>query len=362
MRYMNNISKLKSTKNKFALNQIKIGNKCIGDGFKPFIISEIGTNFQSLEEAKIMIELSAKSGADAVKFQTYKAERLATPGAFFPLKNGKKISQYDYFKKTELSEKNHKILMKHAQKKNILFISTPSNKEDVDFLDNLGVPAFKTGSDDLTNLSLLQHIAQKNKPMIISTGMSSIKMIKKSIKCIFDTGNKKVILLHCTVGYPAKIEDANLKAIETMRKELNQLIGYSDHTLGFTAPIVATALGACVIEKHVAFDKTRGGPDNDVAIDIKQFSQLVFAINKSYISLGTGKKEIASSEKAWVNAARKSIYTAVDINNGEIITLNKLITKRPANGIPANNIFDIVGKKAKVNLNANHLLKHSDII
>lgn len=343
------------------MNKIKIGNKNIGNFLKPFIIAEIGTNFKNIQEAKKMILISSQSGADAVKFQTYKAETLAIPDATFPDDSGKIISQYDYFKKTELSEKNHYILFKYAKKHKILFISTPSSKEDVDFLDSLGVPAFKTGSDDLTNLSLLKYIAEKKKPMIISTGMSTIQDIKKSIDIIRKTGNNKIIFLHCTVGYPAKFEDVNIRSIKVLQKKFNYPIGFSDHTFGFIAPILATSFGSCIIEKHVSIDKSRGGPDNDVAIDIRHLKHMIKAINKAYVSLGSFKKRVQVSEQKWVKAARKSLFTTCDIKKGTIITENMLIAKRPGNGIKTSDIYKIVGKIAKRDLKKNQLLKMPEV-
>ncbi|MFW5794999.1 MAG: N-acetylneuraminate synthase, partial [Bacillota bacterium] len=247
---------------------------------KIFIIAEAGVNHNGdLEIAKKLINTAVNAGADAVKFQTFSANRLVTKNA--PKANyqnettDKNESQYEMLKKLELSFEEHKILKKYCAENNILFLSTPFDFESVDLLEALEVELYKIGSGDLNNIPLLKYIADKNKPLIVSTGMSNLAEVEEAVMAVKETGDNELVLLHCVSNYPAKYENINLKAMNTLKTAFNVQVGYSDHTLGIEIPIAAVAMGAKVIEKHFTLDKTMDGPDHRASLNPEELNQMV---------------------------------------------------------------------------------------
>ncbi|MCR4335259.1 MAG: N-acetylneuraminate synthase [archaeon] len=342
---------------------IKIGKKNIGPNERAFIIAEAGVNHNgSFRIAKKLVDEAVVAGVDAIKFQTFSADRLVTidaPKADYQKKNThNSASQYSMLKKLELSEKNQTALKKYCDSKKIIFLSTPhSGIEDVDFLSNLNVEAFKISSADLTNIPLIEYAAKKRKPIILSTGMSSFEEISKAVNAIRKRGNKQIILLQCTTSYPCPPEDVNLLAMKTMEKKFKLHIGFSDHTTGLLAAQLAVAMGAKVIEKHFTLDKNMPGPDHCASINPKQLSEFVLGIRLVEKILGSEKKTVLQSEKSNLKTIRKGIYVAQSILKGTKITRKMLCIKRPFAGLLPEKIVSIIGKKAVKNLEKDTPLK-----
>jgi len=330
---------------------IKIGNKSIGEGQPTFIIAEAGVNHNGkIELAKKLVEIAANAGADAVKFQTYKSENLVTEKtavADYARKNtGRNISQMEMIKSLELKYNDFEKLKNYCDKKNIIFLSTPHSFDAIDFLEDL-VPAYKFGSGDITNIPTLKYAAKKGKPMILGTGMSTIKEIKNAMSVIKSEGNNQIIALHCTTSYPCSLEEVNLRAMKKMQNELGCLIGYSDHTLGAIVPIAATAMGATVIEKHFTISKKLPGPDHKASLEPDELKEMIKEIRNVEKILGSYEKKPTKSEEKIMKLVRKSIFANQNISKGSKISKNMVGIKRPGNGLSPSQIDKIVGKKAK---------------
>lgn len=343
------------------IDNVKIGNIIVGNNNPVFIIAEAGVNHNGdINQAKKLIRQAKKIGANCIKFQTFKAERVVTqqaPKANYQLKTtNPQESQLDMLRKLELSPIAYQELVALCQKEDILIFSTPYNREDVDFLDELGVPAFKLASIHLVEPYFLQYVAAKNKPMIISTGMATLAEVDEAIRAIKSTGNTQIIVLQCTTNYPSKLEDANLKAMQTMQNAFNVLVGYSDHTQSNTACIASVAMGACVIEKHFTLDKSLAGPDHSSSADPAEFEMLIKDIREAEMVLGSAIKEPCEVEKINAVGMRRSIVAKCDILAGDTITEDMLTFKRPASGIKPAFFADIVGRIAQQTLNKNELV------
>lgn len=330
-----------------------------------FIIAEAGVNHNGkLPLAFKLVDVAKNAGADAVKFQTFRAEELVTkyvPMVGYQKKNvGKSQSQLALLKQIELPFTDFITIKKYCDKKGIIFLSTPHTPEAVDFLDPL-IPAYKIGSSDLTNMPFLAKVAKKKKPIILSTAMATIAETREAVKTIKGHGNNKIIILHCTNSYPCPPKDVNLKAMLTLRKELNLPIGYSDHTLGITVPIMATALGAQVIEKHFTLSRKMSGPDHAASLEPKELEQMVLAIREVETALGSEVKKPTKTEEGYKKEDRKSIIAEVNIKKGTTILREMLSIKRPGTGIEPKFINKIIGKKAKNNLKRDYPIKWSDI-
>jgi N,N'-diacetyllegionaminate synthase len=329
------------------MRKINIDNKIIGDGEPCFIIAEAGSNHNGrLEQAKKLIDVAVEAGADAVKFQIYKAESLYskyTPK--FSYLKGQSI--YELIKSIETPREWIKELAGYCEAKNITFLATPFDFEAVDLLDKY-ISAFKIASFEITDLELIKYAANKGKPMIISTGMANLGEIEDVINAIESVGNEGIILLHCNSLYPTPIEVVNLKAMETIRTAFKVPVGFSDHTLGIHIPIAAVAMGACVIEKHFTLDRTLPGPDHSFAIVPDELKEMVRYIREVEKGKGDGIKEKSEleSEEMYIKA-RRSIHAKVDIQKGTKITRDMLLTKRPGYGIKPKSIDIVVGRVAK---------------
>lgn len=333
---------------------------------KTFIIAEAGVNHNGdLEIAKKLIDKAVQAGVDAVKFQTFSTDRLVTknaPKADYQNKTtDKSESQYDMLKKLELSLEEHKEIQNYCEKKNILFMSTPFDFESVDLLEILGVELYKVGSGDLTNIPLLKYIAKKKKPMIVSTGMANLAEVEEAVNAIKESGNDKLILLHCVSNYPASFENVNLKAMNTMKTAFNVEVGYSDHTPGIEVPIAAVAMGANVIEKHFTLDKTMEGPDHRASLSPEELFEMVESIRNVEKSFGNGIKKCTKNEINTKEISRKSIVLKDNKKKGEILDSKDLDIKRPATGIKPKYIDKVIGMKVKSNYQKDHILNWKDI-
>jgi len=334
--------------------KIKIDDRWIGEGHPCFVIAEAGINHNGkLEIAKKLIDAAKEVGADAVKFQTYKSENVTSryvEMADYQKKNiGKEESQLEMIKKFELPYENFIELKEYCDKKQIMFLSTPHSYDAADFLEDL-VPAYKIGSGDLTNLPFLEKIAEKKKPILLSTGMANLDEIKEAVDTIQERGCNNIILLHCITSYPTRVEDVNLKAIKTLEEVFNLPVGYSDHTLSITVPIAAVAMGACVIEKHFTLDRDMPGPDHKASLEPHELKKMIKEIREIEKALGDGVKKPTQDEEKIKKIVRKSIVAKVDIPKDSIITREMLEIKRPATGIPPKYLSQVVGARAKTNI------------
>lgn len=343
------------------MNKFKIGKRWVGDGESCFVIAEAGVNHNGdINLAKKLIDAAKDAGADAVKFQTFKADCVVTKDAdkadYQKKMTDEAESQYSMIKKLELTNDDFKYLFEYAEGKHILILSTPFDKKSVDLLCELGLPAFKISSGDITNIPLLRYIAKKEKPIILSTGMSTLGDIEGALNAIRNEGIKHIILLHCVSNYPTKMENANLRAIKTLRQAFKTPIGYSDHTLGIIAPIIAISLGACVIEKHFTLDRSLSGPDHKASLEPGELKEMIKYIKNVWVALGDGIKMPTKEEVVVKQIVRRSIVAKHNIKIGEIITEDMLDVKRPETGIKAKYWDNVVAKRAKVDIKANDIL------
>jgi len=332
--------------------KVKIANRLIGEGEPCFIVAEAGVNHNGkINLAKKLIDVAKDAGVDAVKFQKFKAENVVTrkaPKAKYQQETtDTKESQFDMIKRLELSVGIFEQLALRAHKRGIIFLSTPFDNESVDILDVLGVPAFKIASGEITNLPLIRYIAKRGKPVILSTGMSSLGEVSEALQVIQGEGVKDIVLLHCVTAYPAKVEDVNLKAMETLRHAFRLPVGLSDHTLGINIPVAAVALGACLIEKHFTLDKSLPGPDHQASLEPEELKQMTKAIREVEKAMGDGNKIPKEEERQIRKVARRSIVATVNIPKGTIITEAMLAAKRPATGLEPKYMNKVIGAVAR---------------
>jgi sialic acid synthase SpsE len=299
-------------------------------------------------------------GADAVKFQTFTPELLITRTAkqtAYQRKNiGKAETQYAILKRLALSQDNFYALRNYCQKKKIIFLSTPFSEPDADFLEKLAMPAFKTSSGDIDNLPFLKHLAKKGKPMIVSSGASSLEEIRVVVDIIKRAGNRDLVILHCTSNYPAAPASLNLRAIKTIQAEFGALIGYSDHSQGDAASILALALGACIIEKHFTLDKNMAGPDHKASLSPAELKNFIKLIRQAEVMLGSSEKKCVPEEASSKILGRKSIVAKRNISVGATITRDDLIMKRPGSGISPAEIDKVAGKTAAKNIKSDTII------
>ncbi len=330
---------------------VKIANRTIGEGKPCFIIVEAGVNHNGdVSLARQLIDVAREAGADAVKFQTFSAERIVTryaeKAAYQKKTTKQEESHYHMLTRLELSQKTHFELKKYADSRGIIFLSTPYDRESVDLLVRLGVPALKVSSADITNHPLLAHTAAKKLPVILSTGMSTLGEVEDAVEVIRGSGNEQLILLHCNFNYPARMEDLNLRAMDTLRQAFGCPVGYSDHTMGFEVSLAAVAMGAVVIEKHLTLDRNLPGPDHRASLEPAELKDMVTGIRNVEMALGTAEKRPAGEEIPNRKTSRRSIVAAADIPEGTVITGEMLDAKRPGTGISPRYFETLIGRKA----------------
>ncbi len=330
---------------------------------KALIIAEAGVNHNGdLNLAKKLIEVAAKSGADFVKFQSFKAELCVSKNAkkaAYQLKTtAKDESQLEMIKKLELDFNAHQLLISHAKQCGIAFLSTPFDLESIELLDDLGLEVFKIPSGEITNLPYLKKIAKLNKKIILSTGMSNLGEIEAALEILCQGGTQRanITLLHCTTEYPAPFDEVNLKAMQTLKNAFNLDVGYSDHTKGIHISLAAIALGASVIEKHFTLDKNMPGPDHKASLEPDELQELCTKIREIESALGDGIKQASKSERKNIEIARKSLVAKRKIKKGEIFSEENLTTKRPASGISAMRYDEYLGKKASKDYEEDELI------
>lgn len=321
-----------------------------------FIIAEAGVNHNgSIELAKALIDVAAHSGADAVKFQTFKADKLvsktAQKASYQKETTDADESQYAMIKKLELDERTHHALIDHCKMKNILFLSTAFDHESIDLLNHLGMEIFKIPSGEITNLPYLRHIGSLKKEVILSTGMATLDEIDAALHVLTTAGTakEKITILHATTEYPCPIEEVNLRAMHTIRETFDIRVGYSDHTRGIEVPIAAAAMGASVIEKHFTLDRQMEGPDHKASLEPDELIAMVQAIRNIEKALGDGIKQPSPSEMKNIPIARKSIVASRAIQKGERLSAENITVKRPALGISPMLWDEMIGTIASKN-------------
>jgi N-acetylneuraminate synthase/N,N'-diacetyllegionaminate synthase len=343
------------------MKPIKIGNKLIGEKQPCFIIAEAGVNHNGkLELAKKLINAAVDAGVDAVKFQAFKPEGVATKTAdvadYIEKNIRKEMTQIALLKNLALKYGEFKVLKKYCDDKNIIFLATPHSFDAIDFLEDL-VPAYKFGSGDITNIPSLKYAAKKKKPIILGTGMSTLQEVKDAVDAIKSEYNDQIIALHCTTNYPCTLDEVNLRAMITMQKELDCLVGYSDHTLGMIVPVMAVALGAVVLEKHVTIDKNLPGPDHKTSLEPHELKKMVAEVRNAETVMGSFEKRPTDSEQKIMKLVRKSIVANQNIRKGSIIARDMLIFKRPGTGVKPADLKRILGKKTKRNIAKDEIFK-----
>ena len=321
---------------------------------KTFIIAEAGVNHNgSVAIAKKLIDAAIKTGADAIKFQSFIADKIVrrdAPKAEYQKRwTGQEESQYGMLKRLELSRDAHKTLIEYCKSKKIEFLSSPFDLDSIELLHKLGIRRFKIPSGEITNLPYLRRIGSLHAQVILSTGMAYIGEVEQALNALVSSGTEKddIIILHCNTEYPTRMEDVNLRAMVTMRDVFKVKVGYSDHTTGIEIPIAAVALGASVIEKHFTLDKKMEGPDHKASLDPVEFQSMVKAIRNIEKALGSGAKEPSRSEMKNREIVRKSIVALRNIRKGEKFTEENIGTKRPGNGTSPMEWDKVIGKKAK---------------
>jgi len=334
------------------MQAVKIGNKVIGPQQPVFVIAEAGVNHNGdLKMARALIDVAVDAGADAVKFQTFNADLLATsdaPKAEYQLQTtGDDESQLEMLRRLELSPDAHRELQSYCHERAIIFLSTPFDESAVDLLYELGVPAFKISSGDLTNSPLLEHVAQKGKPVILSTGMSELSEVIEAVSVLNAAGCDNPILLHCVSNYPANPADVNLRAMQTMRAAFDVPVGYSDHTTGIDVSLAAVALGAWVIEKHFTLDRTLPGPDHRASLEPAELRELVQSIRRVETALGHGRKTPAPSEIETATVARRSLVAARNIPAGATLEREMIALRRPGTGLSPSMLETLIGQRAR---------------
>jgi len=343
------------------LQTVSIGHKRIGPHEPVFIIAEAGVNHNGdVGLARQLVDVAAEAGADAVKFQTFKAEQVASPSApkadYQLGATGAGESQQEMLRSLELSPKDHYVLRDHCQRKGLIFLSTPFAEQSADFLDELGVPAFKIPSGEITNFPFLQHVARKGKPLIVSTGMSWLSEVDEAVRTIRSAGTDKLILLHCVSRYPADPAEANLKAIRTMEAVFQVPVGFSDHTLGTEVALAAAAIGARVLEKHFTLDRTLPGPDHRASLEPQELKALIAGVRKVEQALGHGRKEPSAAELETAAVVRRSLVAACEIEPDTVLTESMVGIKRPGTGISPSMLPFVIGRKVKTRLVAGALI------
>lgn len=314
------------------------------------IIAEAGVNHNgSPETARRLADAAKAAGADFIKFQTFKAEKLVAHGAQkaeYQKNTTGGGSQEEMLKKLELSYDDFAALKEYCDRIGIRFLSTPFDPESIDFLDTLEMPFWKIPSGEVTNYPYLRAIAKTGKPVVMSTGMCSLEEIREAIRALKENGAGEIRLLHCNTEYPTPFEDVNLKAMQTLREEFGLETGYSDHTQGIEVPVAAAALGAVIIEKHFTLDRNMEGPDHKASLEPDELAAMVRAIRNIEKAVGTGVKTPSPSERKNMAVARKSIVAKERIRAGETLTEGNLAAKRPGTGISPMRWNEVIGTKA----------------
>ncbi len=336
--------------------EIKIAERKIGKNHPVFIVAELSANHcQDLEIAKKTISAMKKSGADAVKLQTYTPDILTINSnkEYFKIKTGSWAGMYlyDLYKKAFLPWEWHQELFEFARKEGLVCFSTAYDKTAVDFLEKLGTPIHKIASFEITDVPLIEYMASKGKPMMISTGIATAQDITLALDACKKAGNEQIILLKCVSEYPTPAEEVNLRTIPDMEVRFNTLVGLSDHTQGISVPVAAVALGAVVVEKHFILDRSLNSPDKTFSLEPQEFKAMVKAIREAEKSLGTVTYELTERQKKSRELAR-SLFAVKDVKKGEAFTEENVKSIRPGHGLHPRHLREVIGRRAKIDIEA----------
>jgi N,N'-diacetyllegionaminate synthase len=327
-----------------------------------FIIAEAGVNHNgSLDLALQLVDAAKASGANAVKFQTFRADQLATRGAhkaaYQERTTAESETQFEMLQRLELGAVAHRRIIEHCRESGIQFLSSPFDIQSVDLLDSLNVSLYKVPSGEITNLPFLRHVAEKGKPIILSTGMSTLGEVEEAIQVLRDAGAKQLTLLHCVTEYPAPYGEVNLRAMQTLKLAFGLPVGYSDHTSGIEISIAATALGAEMIEKHFTLDRSLPGPDHAASLEPEELKDMVTAIRNVEAALGSGIKEPAPCELPNISVARKSIVAAKSLPAGHRLEAEDLEIKRPGDGLPSKFLPALLGRTLRAGIDRDAVIR-----
>lgn len=328
---------------------------------KIYIVAEIGGNFTTFEEARVLIDAAHACGVDAIKLQTYRAETISSKKAIFDMENTGITSQFDLFKKYEIDETLHRQVFDYIQSKGLDWFSSPSHETDVDMLEKIGVSAYKIGSDDAVNIPFLKYIARKGKLIILATGMCTMEEVKEAVSVILGEGSSQLVLLHAVTSYPTHPEHVNLLAMKKMMDEFDLPVGYSDHTIGTVACLAAAAMGAVVLEKHFTIDKNADGPDHMLSADPFEMKTIVEQVRTLEKMLGSGIKMPAASEHITRLNNRKSVVAAKSLPAGHLLTLQDINIKRPGFGIAPKFSEQLIGCVLNRPLDEDEVITWSDV-
>lgn len=343
-----------------------IDGRLVGSGQPCLIIAEAGVNHNgSLELACALVDAARAAGADAVKFQTFKAERLvsaAAPKAAYQQRTtGAAESQLEMIRRLELGEAEHRQLLDHCRQRGILFLSSPFDEQSADFLAELGMSAYKVPSGELTNLPFLGHLAGKGRPLILSTGMAYLGEVEAAVRAITAAGPVPLALLQCVSNYPADPADVNLRAMDTLAAAFGVPVGYSDHVPPNEVAFAAVARGACIVEKHFTLDRNLPGPDHQASLEPGELAALVRGIRAVEAALGDGRKRPAASEADTAAVARKSLVAARDLPAGSVLEPSLIAVKRPGTGLPPVMLQHLLGRRTRVDIPRDALLALEDL-
>jgi pseudaminic acid synthase len=353
----------------YGSHELQIAGRSVGPGHPCYVIAEAGSNHnRDLSTALRLIDVAADAGADAVKFQTYTAEGLysrKTPAMSY-LKAGGLLQDdetvWDLIKRIELPWEWHATLAAHARERGLHFLSTPFQEAALDVLEEVGVPAYKIASYEVNHLPLIRACARIGKPLLISTGMASLGDIERALDVANAAGARDILLMHCAISYPACFEDLNLRAIKTLIQAFELPVGWSDHSLGHTADVVAIALGACAVEKHFTLSRDQEGPDHPFALEPDELRAMVTAIREAEAALGHSVKRVTEAEAEMYQLGRRSLVAARDITRGAIMTDEDIAVKRPGTGIPVHDMEAVIGRRAARDMTTDDILSWDDLV
>jgi N,N'-diacetyllegionaminate synthase len=340
--------------------EFSVEGRRIGDGSPAFVVAEAGVNHNGdIDLARRLVDAAAGAGADAVKFQTFRTDALVTadaPKAGYQAETTGEGGQRAMLARLELTAGAHAGLRDHGRGRGLVFFSAPFDEASADLLEQIGVPVFKVPSGEITNFPLLRHLAAKGRPIILSTGMSTLDEVDQAVGTVRAAGDPPLALLHCVSAYPAPAAETNLRAIDALRVRFGCPVGLSDHTLGTAVALAAVARGAVIIEKHLTLDKTLPGPDHRASLDPAEFGALVRAIREVESALGDGNKRPMPSEADTRRVARKSLVAARPIKAGERLTASDVAIKRPGTGIAPAELPRVLGRSLRRDLAADDLI------
>jgi N,N'-diacetyllegionaminate synthase len=346
------------------VSSFSVGPRRIGGGAPCFVIAEAGVNHNGeLELARRLVDAAAEAGADAVKFQTFDPEQLASdaaPQAEYQKRGSPAQSQRGMLEKLRLSPAAHHELRGRAESRGLIFMSSPFDERSVDFLDELGVPAFKVPSGEVTNHPLLQHLARKGRPILMSTGMCTLAEVAAAVAVIRASGDPPLALFHCVSAYPTDPADSNLRAMATLRGAFVVPVGWSDHTDGIEIAIAATALGAELLEKHLTLDRNLPGPDHRASLEPAAFAEMTRVVRVTERALGDGVKAPRPAEAPIAAVARKSLHYAAALPAGSRLRREDLVALRPGTGISPSRIAELVGRPLRRDVRAGALASEGD--